>query len=142
MNQSHKTAIKRSTLSAPSKVLVEANVLQGKILDYGCGRGDDAKRLEVEKYDPNHSPVMPKGKFDTIYCHYVLNVIDTEEERVEVLNKITDKLKKNGTAYITVRRDIKTEGLTSIGTYQENIVLDLPVLKEKKGGYCIYILRR
>jgi len=140
MNNSAKTAIKRKTLSAPSRELVKANVLQGKILDFGCGRGDDAKRLKVAKYDPNHSPEMPKGKYDTIYCHYVLNVLDTKKERVEVVETIKKKLKKKGTAYITVRRDIKKEGVTSKGTYQENIILDLPILKEKKGGYCIYIL--
>jgi len=139
MNQSHKTAIKRNTLSAPSKELVKANVLQGKVLDYGCGKGNDAEFLNAEKYDPHFFPTMPEGKFDTIFCNYVLNVVEKDKEQ-EVIDNILSKLEKNGKAYIAVRRDIIKEGLTSKGTLQRNVTLDLPIFKENKKRYCIYIL--
>ena len=72
-------------------------------------------------------------------CHYVLNVMD-EAERNEVIESILSLLNPKGKAYITVRRDIKSEGFTSRGTYQENVRLDLPIVKELKNAYCIYEL--
>ena len=52
MDNSHKTAIKRNKLSAPMRYLSENNLLKGDLLDYGCGRGDDADLLSMDKYDP------------------------------------------------------------------------------------------
>ncbi len=55
-----------------------------------------------------------------------------------VLKKIRGLLKDNGVAYIAVRRDVKQDGYTNKMTYQRNVVLDLPVLTERKGKYTIY----
>jgi hypothetical protein len=48
-------------------------------------------------------------------------------------------LSEKGKAYLTVRRDVKQDGATSRG-YQRNVLLDLPIVKEKKNNYCIYKL--
>ena len=82
---------------------------------------------------------MPSGKFATILCNYVLNVLPPEEES-SVLDDIRSKLTPGGVAYIAVRRDLKAEGTTSKGTYQRNVKLDLPILYERKGAFCIYVL--
>jgi SAM-dependent methyltransferase len=137
-DNAHKTAITRRTLSVPARLLSERGLLVGRTLDYGCGKGSDATTLGLHKYDPYFRPSMPRGKFATIMCNYVLNVVTPEQEEV-VLEGIRRKLAPGGVAYIAVRRDVKVEGVTSKGTYQRNVKLDLPILLERKGAFCIYI---
>jgi hypothetical protein len=140
-DQSYKTAIVRSNLSSPMKVLEDRGLLAPPILDYGCGRGFDADYLEIEKYDPHYFPAFPARTFDTITCNYVLNVLQKGCEN-SILGSIKSLLKPGGIAYITVRRDIKQEGFTNKGTFQRNVILDLPVEYEKKGAYCIYRMEK
>jgi 2-polyprenyl-3-methyl-5-hydroxy-6-metoxy-1,4-benzoquinol methylase len=70
---SHLTAIERTSLSFPAQFLLAKNLLQGKVLDFGCGFGNDVKVLQREGfnitgYDPYYFPQYPDGKFDTIIC--------------------------------------------------------------------------
>lgn len=140
-----KTAIHRKALSAPMRHLLNNNLIVGDTkLDYGCGRGFDADYLKMAKYDPNHGPHIvdvPTNGFDLITCIYVLNVIESKVERDKVVNHIKSLLSPNGIAYICVRRDIKKEGVTTLGTWQGIIHLDLPVIKETS-AYCIYSLQK
>ena len=111
---SHLTAIERSYLSFPAQFLLNQNLLQGKILDFGCGFGNDVKILrqkgfDITAYDPYYFPEYPQNKFDTIICFYVLNVLFAEEQ-ANVIMEVSHLLKPNGKAYYTVRRDIKKEG--------------------------------
>lgn len=111
---SHLTAIERVNLSFPAQILLNKNLLKGKILDFGCGFGNDVKLLrqkglEITGYDPYYLPQYPKDKFDTIICFYVLNVLFPEEQ-ANVLIKISHLLHPGGKAYYAVRRDIKKEG--------------------------------
>lgn len=138
-NHSHLTAIVRKNLSLPVRFLKQKHLLLGRVLDYGCGRGYDCDVLCYEGYDPFYRPVVPEGKFDTIYCVYVLNVLSEPEDRVGVLIKISDLLVEDGKGYIAVRRGVK-EGWTSRGTYQCNPKLNLPSLK-LTSTYEIYELR-
>jgi len=138
-NNSHKTAITRKKPSLPMRNLDKKGLLQGKLLDFGCGKGFDANHFGMFGYDPNHAPKKPKGKFDTITCNYVLNVVQDDEVQ-GVIEDVLKYLKKKGTAYVTVRRDLKKEGATSIGTYQKNVTILYPILTEKKGGFCTYIV--
>lgn len=138
--KSHLTAKSRVSPSKPMQILNDKKLLIGRMLDYGCGRGFDAKHFEMESYDIYYNPTMPTGKFNTITCNYVLNVIDNNETIKEILSKLKGLLKKDGTCYITVRRDVLVDGFTSKGTFQRNIKLELPILKENK-LYCIYILK-
>lgn len=144
-NKSHLTAITRNKPSSPTRYLIGKDLLQGNILDFGCGKGFDVsylreKGFEITGYDPYFFPNKPSGLYDTIICHYVINVLEKEKES-EVLNEISNYLKENGTAFITVRRDIKNEVHTSKGTYQRNVTIDLPVIKENS-NYCIYKLKK
>jgi diadenosine tetraphosphate (Ap4A) HIT family hydrolase len=111
---SHLTAIERNYLSFPAQFLLNQNLLQGKILDFGCGFGNDVKILrqkgcDIRGYDPYYFPEYPQNKFDTIICFYVLNVLFTEEQ-TNVLMEISHLLKPGGKAYYAVRRDLKKEG--------------------------------
>ncbi|MBD2336650.1 HIT domain-containing protein [Calothrix sp. FACHB-156] len=111
---SHLTAIERTSLSFPAQYLLNQNLLQGKILDFGCGFGNDVKILrdkgcDITGYDPYYFPQYPQDKFDTIICFYVLNVLFSEEQ-ANVLMEVAHLLKPGGKAYYAVRRDIKKEG--------------------------------
>ena len=138
----HKTAITRKKPSVPMRWLDQAGRLVGKMLDYGCGRGRDANTYGMAPYDPYYQPVMPDGKFDTITCNYVLNVIESPAERAWVLLRVWAALADGGRAYITVRNDRKAlNGCTKIGTWQGLIELDLPVVR-RTSSYIIYELRQ
>jgi hypothetical protein len=141
MHYPEKTAISRTKPAKPMTILSDKGLLKGKKLDYGCGKGLDAETFKMEKFDPHYFPDKPKSLFDTITCQYVLNVVEKEKEAA-ILKDIQKLLKKEGKAYITVRRDIQKEGLTSKKTFQRNVVLDLPVISEKKNGFCIYELSK
>lgn len=143
-NKSHLTAITRKNPSRPMKVLDKEGLLKGKMLDFGCGKGFDADYFKMDKYDPHHFNSydiltgVTAQDYDVITCNYVLNVLSIDQENTAI-NQIKDLLKTGGVAYITVRRDIIKEGFTKKGTYQRNVTLHLPILKETK-GFCIYIL--
>lgn len=111
---SHLTAIERTKLSFPAKFLLRQKLLQGRILDFGCGFGNDVKLLkqqgfDITGYDPYYFPLYPEEKFDTIICFYVLNVLFPEGQ-AGVLMEVAHLLKPGGKAYYAVRRDIKREG--------------------------------
>ena len=138
--KAHMTAISRTKPSKPMQILEEKELLKGTLLDYGCGKGFDADYYNMDKYDPKFYPKLPRKKYNTVTCNYVVNVILPNKQK-EVLDSIKSKLRLGGVAYISVRRDIKKEGYTSKGTYQRNVFLDLPVLKETD-KFCIYILKK
>ena len=111
---SHLTAIDRTKLSAPVRFLTDNNLLKSRILDFGCGLGYDVRFLQekgfdIIGYDPHYASIYPEGKFDTIVCCYVLNVLMLEEQ-ANVLMNISHLLKPGGKAYYAVRRDLKKEG--------------------------------
>ena len=111
---SHLTAIERTSLSYPARIVEKQRKLIGKILDFGCGIGKDVELLkqdgfDIVGYDPFYFPEMPTEKFDTIICFYVLNVL-LPEEQAEVLMNVSSLLKPHGKAYFAVRRDIQYEG--------------------------------
>lgn len=111
---SHLTAIERTSLSYPARILLNQKKIRGKVLDFGCGVGKDVELLKAKGfdsvgYDPFYFPEFPTEKFDTILCFYVLNVL-LPEEQAEVLMNVSHLLKPNGKAYFAVRRDIQYEG--------------------------------
>ena len=78
-------------------------------------------------YDYYYRPDYPEGKFDTIICNYVLNVLEPYAQ-AEVMMNVTNLLSPKGTAYFAVRRDLTEEGfrLHAIHkqyTYQCNVKL-------------------
>ena len=97
-----------------------------------CGFGFDKDELQKEGYsivgyDNYYRPEYPTKRFDTIICNYVLNVLESKEQ-AQVLMEVSELLKPNGTAYFTVRRDLKYEGFRTHyvhkqPTYQCNVVL-------------------
>lgn len=144
MNKAHLTAISRKKPSAPMQWLHERGKLLGKKLDYGCGRGYDADFYGCEKYDPHYFRCddFCAGEFQTITCNFVLNVIPDEKDREAVLENIKHWLADGGTAYITIRSDVKKlAGYTKRGTWQGYVPPKLPLL-HRGHGFEIYILEK
>ncbi len=130
---SHLTVKDRKWPSYPTKHLLAHGLVQGRVLDFGCGTGTDVaflrgQGIDITGYDPHYAPDWPAGRFDTILCHYVLNVL-LPEEQVQVLMAVAELLAPSGRAYFTVRRDIKRAGFRShteydgVKVYQCNVVL-------------------
>lgn len=136
MNKAYLTAISRKSLSVPAKWLIEQDLISKNHLDYGCGKGGDADRLSCDKYDPHYFPDKPVKRYDSITCTYVLNVLDSTDV-ANVVESIRQLLTYNGKAYISVRRDIKKEGVTSKGTYQYMVYLNESVLYENS-SFALY----
>ena len=146
--KSYKTAISRSGPSAPLRFVESSFKTNDMILDYGCGKGADTEYLRgkgysVDAYDPHYSNIDLSKKesfYDVIICNYVLNVLGIEEED-SLISDIKSKLKPNGKAYISVRRDSFSEGYSSRG-YQRVVRLNGYPSYEKKGAYEIYFVSK
>ncbi len=129
---SHFTAKEREKMSFPTRILLNENLIDGKVLDFGCGFGKDVEELtkrgfEVDAYDPHYFPEYPTKQYDIILCHYVLNVLQPQDQ-AKVLYEVSNLLKFGGKAYFSVRRDVKkpsfrTHFVHKVKTYQTNVVL-------------------
>lgn len=134
---SYMTAKQRDRMSAPARWLHQSGLLCGRVLDLGCGYGrdtDDLRALGVDitGYDPHYRPERPEGRFDTVICIYVLNVL-LPRQQSEVLMDVSRWLRPGGRAYYAVRRDLAQEGyrLHAVGrqyTYQCVVRLPYPSL--------------
>ena len=63
--------------------------------DYGCGRGEDVELLTAEGiaaggWDPAHRPEAPRQEADVVNLGYVLNVIESPQERAATLRQAWD----------------------------------------------------
>jgi DNA phosphorothioation-associated putative methyltransferase len=88
----HRTALSRSTLSAPIQLLIRDGLLQGGVtlFDYGCGKGDDLATLQsagfsVAGWDPHFRSTGAKTSADIVNLGFVINVIENKEERIDAL---------------------------------------------------------
>lgn len=124
----HQTAISRRQEPEPTKWLASHGKLYGRCLDYGCGR---KTFRDMAGYDPYWMPERPTGKFDTIICNYVLNVVDAETEK-EIIRDILSLLAPYGKAYFAVRRDLPENGKHGRGCFQRNVHLALPLISNTK----------
>lgn len=92
------TAIARARPSAPTRWAMEQGFIVPVVVDWGCGKGRDTKWLrdlgiDVIPYDPFYHPNPSPDEIDfsrvnSILLNYVLNVIESIEERWSVLKKI------------------------------------------------------
>lgn len=118
------SAISRKTMSKPTQWLLKNNLIKGKTLDFGCGKGKDADLLKCDRYDPYFFPNPPKNKYDTIICQYGLNILPPKK-RIKTINQMKNLINKNGSIFITVRRDIKTIKKGKGNTKQYPVYLNL-----------------
>jgi DNA phosphorothioation-associated putative methyltransferase len=88
------TAITRTEMSRPVAQAMQDGIIAGtrSVLDYGCGRGGDVVRLRelgytVTGWDPAFAPGSPLAPADVVNLGYVVNVIESPEERRETLRR-------------------------------------------------------
>ena len=153
VNNSFKTAIRRNKPSSPCVWLVKSGLINpdDKVLDYGCGKGDDVRGLanigiDVTGYDPHYAPQeAPFKHYDVVMCNYVLNVLDDDDQVYDCIAKATSHAKDNGKVYFTVRRDLKKQKVVNHNrkTVQRNVELDGRqfVSVHSCAGYEIYTWR-
>ena len=143
LDRTYLTAISRTDLSAPMRKLKDKGMLLGRVLDYGCGRGQDAHRLGIDRYDPHFFPTPPEGPYDVVTCNYVLNVIEDPKGRADVIDRINSLLAPDGVAYLTVRRDVREDTATSRGTWQSgNIVVEEGQSIWRNGKFETYAMKK
>ena len=133
----YQTAISRKTPPEPIRWLNKQGLLKGRVLDYGSGRNC---WLGMICYDPHWRPSKPRGKFDTVVCCYVLNVV-TPAAQTQIIRAIHGYLKAGGHAYFAVRRDIPKSGKEGRGTFQRYVVLPTTSIS-KTGTREIYRMGR
>ena len=92
--QRHRTALSRSTLSAPVQSLVRYGLLRSEttFFDYGCGRGTDIEGLgalgiHATGWDPFFRADEPIIEADIVNLGFVINVIEDFDERVAALQR-------------------------------------------------------
>lgn len=135
-------AIKHKEVSPPVKVLTEKGLIQGSVLDYGCGHGYDVEHHGWDGYDPYYRQQMPDGEYDTILCNHVANIL-TRKSRTEMLEKINELLAPGGKAYIIVSRRIPETGKAGIYKRIQNyVVLTLPSIYFLENEYEIFEMEK
>ena len=119
-NESHKTAITRKKWSIPGRWLYEEffkknKIPLGSMLDFGAGKSIDSKCwLEktgaiAQAYDQFEQPQFPgRGsrpdrKFELVTVIFVLNVVETDQKRIEILNDAMQYVMPDGYIFIATR---------------------------------------
>jgi len=90
----HRTAIRRSDLSLPVKCALRDGLINPSltVFDYGCGHGRDvdllaARGVSAEGWDPAFFADHPRRPADVVNLGYVVNVIESPEERTSTLRQ-------------------------------------------------------
>lgn len=107
------TALTRDKLSKPMSILHSKGLLQGEILDVGCGNGFDVEHLKqtglhIDGYDKFNNTYkneeLLNKHYNILTCNYVFNVIWDLQEHKELIKKIKSI---GDNTYISVRSDVK-----------------------------------
>lgn len=109
------TAIRRKKMSLPLRTLLARPEVKenDRILDFGCGLGDDVRALryggfDAEGYDPgvrtpNEFRVFPWGeRYDLVTMTYVLNTLRRDARRVP-LEMAWSLVKPGGRLFVATR---------------------------------------
>ena len=116
----NRTAITRTTFSKPYRLLIEKKEIRPNmsVLDYGCGKGFDVKGfdnfgagwagLNIRGFDPFQPgfdcPECLEMAYDVVTCNYVMNVIESPQERAAVVRRL---LALAPVVFLSVRADRK-----------------------------------
>jgi DNA phosphorothioation-associated putative methyltransferase len=97
----HKAAIHRPDLSKPVRLALEAGLFteNATFFDYGCGHGEDIKRIcdrgfTSTGWDPYYRPTSDLTTAEIVNLGYIINVIESQMERREVIIKAWELTQK------------------------------------------------
>ena len=123
----YKTAISRPDYSRPVRIaLADGLIAPGvKVFDYGCGLGDDVRRLRLSGvnawgWDPAHRDDGTLAPAEVVNLGYVVNVIEDVEERAECLARAWSYAEK--ALIVSARLASRTPDLTPVGEYGDGFV--------------------
>ena len=119
-NESHKTAIYRDRWTKPGRWLYEHffqkdNITLGSMLDFGAGKSIDSECWTektgaiAQAYDQFEQPQFPgRGsrpdrQFELVTVIFVLNVVETDQKRIEILNDAMKYVMPDGYIFIATR---------------------------------------
>ena len=118
----HRTAMLRRRPSRPIRQAVRDGLITPKtsVLDYGCGRGQDAAYLQslgitVFAWDPVHRPHGERREADVVNLGYVLNVIEDPYERLHALQEAFRFARKVLIVSAQIRKNGDSEEGTKLG---------------------------
>jgi ParB family chromosome partitioning protein len=109
----------------------------GRLLDFGCGQGDYAKRLKSQGYyvqeleffrraagtqsidvgevnrmvDQVIKTIKAHGRYDAVICDYVLNSVDSQQAEDDVLNCLQGFCKPGGDIFFSGRSKERVESI-------------------------------
>ncbi|TYQ24155.1 DNA phosphorothioation-associated putative methyltransferase [Pseudanabaena sp. UWO311] len=97
----HKAAIHRPDLSKPVRLALEAGLFTENttFFDYGCGHGEDIKRISDRGFasngwDPYYRTQSDRTSAEIVNLGYIINVIESQIERREALIKAWELTQK------------------------------------------------
>jgi DNA phosphorothioation-associated putative methyltransferase len=118
----HKAALKRSELSRPVRIALEADLFREgtTFFDYGCGCGEDIKQIKIHGYaasgwDPFYRPNTSLEPADIVNLGYIINVIEDLAERRQTLMKAWSLTQRVLIISAQVLVDDRRRGLVAYG---------------------------
>lgn len=135
-------ATNRKYPSLASTYIHSQGLDKGRVLDFGCGYGIDAKTYGWEAYDPYYSSYQLSGKYDTVVCINVISAVSEDNQR-KIIEEIRSVLAPDGIAYISVPRNLPKQGKLS-GYHrrpQRYVILNEPSIYHLPQKYEIYKLK-
>ena len=109
----YQTSMARTDISGPVRLYDKLRLLNGEVLDYGCGRDPHKYNRFDPYYYANYTLLL--RQWNTVMCNFVLNILPLEHNRFELLRTLFTLIKPGGTILIAVRDDVPQEQETVKG---------------------------
>jgi DNA phosphorothioation-associated putative methyltransferase len=123
-----KTALVRNKISQPARLGIQNGFIKPgeTFFDFGCGQGNDVQFLLEQGviasgFDAYYSPKRPLFEATVVQTAFVLNVIEDEAERREVLQlcwQLTTSTLIVAVQPYNLSKGRTGSGITNVGTFQ------------------------
>jgi len=119
LQRAGRTAMFRKEASLPARLLVSKKLLNGRIFDWGCGRGRDVEYFVKSGFDavgwdpvhfPGHKPWgIENGLFQWVHCAFVINTLPFPSQRLNLIKEIYEFLPQEGHLALATRSEYEIE---------------------------------